>query len=590
MDSSHAWPNRQIRIYHTNAQSLRHKVDELEVEIQDIEIVCLSETWLGESVCQDDLTILNFNGPHRKDRGYQEYGGVAIYTKNGLPTVRRSDVESDDLEIIWLEITTTQGKLLVGCCYRAPNSSSDTWPSIEANIDLACETGLHVILTGDINVDMTKQPNIFSNILSNCGLYLLNCEPTHRLDNSATCIDVIATNRPSRTSKAALTCPILSRQNGLVVGVGSTGRPRSTSYTKSRINYGRADWTKICDDLASTDWSDLLNSDDLEFVTEKWTHRFQCVIKKHTPTTRAVVHPNDKPWMTPKLRRMIKNKDREYKKCLATGKHHSDSVWSKYRDLKQGVKTGIAAAKETHFAELADKLKNSGGDKKQWWKAASLVFGKQKDLADMSLLHEDSLISDNHQKANIFNAFFAKITTVSGEDDQHPALPIHTDPLMDNIVFTIEETEKALHDVNKESATGSDDISNISLYNTRHVIAPVLTVMFNKCMSQGKMPNFWKSSIVIPIYKQGPRENVTNYRPISLLSCPSKILERLVHNRVLSHLLENDLIAPEQCGFLKGSSCTSQLLEIVNRLSEALDRNYTSKAVFLDLSKAFDKV
>ena len=164
MADNNTLPNAPIRIFSTNAQSLRNKITELEIEIQDIEIACITETWLGPTVNHDDLQISNFNGPLRRDRLDQEYGGVAVYSRKGLPVKRRKDLEPDNIELMWVEITSTTGTFLLGTIYRPPNSSADLWLSIEAAIERACDTTLHVILLGDINQDMMCTPNKFTQV------------------------------------------------------------------------------------------------------------------------------------------------------------------------------------------------------------------------------------------------------------------------------------------------------------------------------------------------------------------------------------------------------------------------------------------
>ena len=146
---------------------------------------------------------------------------------------------------MWIEVTTLNGKFFLGTIYRPPNSPCDAWNIIDSNIEKACEISMHVILVGDINQDMLAVPNLFSNILSNYGLCMKNEDATHRLPNSSTLIDLIATNEPSRLTKTILTCPALSNHNGVLVGIGSIVREKSSNEIKLSINYGRADWKKI---------------------------------------------------------------------------------------------------------------------------------------------------------------------------------------------------------------------------------------------------------------------------------------------------------------------------------------------------------
>ena len=130
----------------------------------------------------------------------------------------------------------------------------------------------------------------------------------------------------------------------------------------------------------------------------------------------------------------------------------------------------------------------------------------------------------------------------------------------------------------------------MSLKRTSESISPYLSQLFNRCVEEGIMPSCWKRANVTPILKKGSANITKNYRPISLLSCTSKVLEKIVHKRVMSHVVENNLLPPNQYGFCKGSSTTSQLLDICHLIATALDSRLTSKLLFLDVSKAFDRV
>ena len=140
------------------------------------------------------------------------------------------------------------------------------------------------------------------------------------------------------------------------------------------------------------------------------------------------------------------------------------------------------------------------------------------------------------------------------------------------------------------SATGYDGISNLVLLKTAETTRPQLMVLFNSCMSRGCMPLCWKRANVTPIHKKNSLSDVQNYRPISLLSCLSKVLERLVSDNLRDYLEINDIITPTQYGFRRKSSTLDQLLDIYDHAMLGLDQKKVTKLLFLDVSKAFDRV
>jgi hypothetical protein len=115
-----------------------------------------------------------------------------------------------------------------------------------------------------------------------------------------------------------------------------------------------------------------------------------------------------------------------------------------------------------------------------------------------------------------------------------------------------------------------------------------LSHIFNLSLSTGIFPNKLKLCRVIPIFKSGNSSECDNYRPISLLSSISKLLEKIVAKKLVDHLLDNDLLYVHQYGFLPNRSTEHNLLQIVNYVSQALNEGNYCIGVFLDLKKAFD--
>jgi len=137
----------------------------------------------------------------------------------------------------------------------------------------------------------------------------------------------------------------------------------------------------------------------------------------------------------------------------------------------------------------------------------------------------------------------------------------------------------------------SCDVQGVSTYMMKFVgteISIPLAHIFNLSLSTGEFPTQLKQCRVIPIFKAGDRLEVDNYRPISLLSSISKVLEKILSEKLIFHLLSNDLIYNHQYGFLPSRSAEQNLLQIVNYVSNALNENMYCMGIFLDLKKAFD--
>jgi hypothetical protein len=148
----------------------------------------------------------------------------------------------------------------------------------------------------------------------------------------------------------------------------------------------------------------------------------------------------------------------------------------------------------------------------------------------------------------------------------------------------------ALLSLKSNKSAGSDKVSVNILKLVYDIIEPSLFHIFNQSLKSGKVPEKLKIARVTPVFKSGDESEPSNYRPISVLSCFSKLLERIVYNRLYNHLTENNMLYSKQFGFKKQHSTDHAIVELVNHLSNAFKEDYYTLGAFIDLSKAFDTV
>ena len=139
-------------------------------------------------------------------------------------------------------------------------------------------------------------------------------------------------------------------------------------------------------------------------------------------------------------------------------------------------------------------------------------------------------------------------------------------------------------------STGPDAIGNWILKNCSNILCKPLVTLFNKSLTEGVFPSLWKQANVCPVFKKGSKSDKTNYRPISLLSNMSKVFEKIVYKRLYEYLTENNLLTEQNSGFKKNDSTVNQLLKIVHQIYQDINDGKDTCMVFLDVSKAFDKV
>ena len=144
--------------------------------------------------------------------------------------------------------------------------------------------------------------------------------------------------------------------------------------------------------------------------------------------------------------------------------------------------------------------------------------------------------------------------------------------------------------LNPHKAEGPDHIPTRFLTEFAAELSPAMTLIFQASLQQGEVPDDWKQANVAPSFKKGDRSTAANYRPISLTSVCSKILEHIIHSQIMRHLDIHQILSDQQHGFRKKRSCESQLILTVQDLAAALEENEQMDAILLDFSKAFDKV
>ena len=157
--------------------------------------------------------------------------------------------------------------------------------------------------------------------------------------------------------------------------------------------------------------------------------------------------------------------------------------------------------------------------------------------------------------------------------------------------LTLHELEEALRKLKQKKAPGPDEITNEMLKHLGPGAKRFLLSVYNQSWHTGTVPTSWKKALVRPIPKKGKdKRDPTSYRPISLLSCTGKLLERIINKRLLWHLEVNSALAPTQTGYRQHRSTEDQLALLTQEIEDAFQEKKKVLAVFFDMSKAFDKV
>ena len=190
-------------------------------------------------------------------------------------------------------------------------------------------------------------------------------------------------------------------------------------------------------------------------------------------------------------------------------------------------------------------------------------------------------------KAELFNKYFYSIFTktstevsefiTSSSPDDHNSLT--------EVVIDEEDVYNAMCNLDSSKATGCDGIGPKILKTCASSPYKPLHYLFNKSLQYCQMPTDWLTHIIVPVYKSGDQSNIQNYRPILLLSNISKVLERIIYDKIISFVSHQ--ITPYQFGALKGRSTCQQLLILLDHITNSGSQ---TDVIYLDISKAFDSI
>lgn len=244
--------------------------------------------------------------------------------------------------------------------------------------------------------------------------------------------------------------------------------------------------------------------------------------------------------------------------------------------------------KKTRLQEEARAV-NSIKRNSKYAKRFSKTFNQIGPLKDKS----GNFIYENQKIANLlsdqYKSVFSKPETHLPPVNQLFPDNCSADKLTD-IPYTINDLIAAIDELSNTAASGPDYVAAILLKNTKHELAPALYVLWRKCLDEGITPYKLKQPEIVPIYKGGSMAIPANFRPVSLTSHLIKIFEKVIKKYPVNYLEDHNLFNANQHGFRKGRSCLSQLLVHYEQILSALENDKDVDVVYLDFSKAFDKV
>ncbi|XP_047989455.1 uncharacterized protein LOC125228811 [Leguminivora glycinivorella] len=348
-----------------------------------------------------------------------------------------------------------------------------------------------------------------------------------------------------------------------------------------RYCFNKADYTTINNDIHMIPWSNLLINLSAERAVEMFYELIYKIKKDRVPYKKT--HSDKFPcWFSPALIHIFKNKNKAWVKWK---KYHNLIDYETFSKLRDRFKTEAANCYKSYLGRVEDSIP---ANIKYFW---SYISNRNHSSDIPCTMNYQNISSDNKTHiCNMFSTFFQSVYQPStipkdfyvSENNPSSNINIHSLHIPSRLI------SHELNHLDLSKGQGPDDIPPIFLKNTVKTITAPLTILFNKCLSEGVFPSIWKTANIIPVHKGGSKNNVENYRPISILSTLSKVFEKLVHKLIYPNL--HNQIIPYQHGFVRNRSTTTNLLIYTSYLFESIDNNTQVDSVYTDFRKAFDRV
>lgn len=585
--------NSEVKCIYFNARSIGNKRDELELIImeEDLDIIGISETWLNDKISDEEFSIkgYTFFRKDRKDENKGRAGGVALYIRNELQPVHRSELyEQNFPESIWCTISCSGENTLIGVCYRAGDNKEI---NDEALFSLLGKVGnQRVVILGDFNfpelrwgpTDTLDASHPFIESINNNFLFQLVDEPTRDKNY----LDLVLTSEDNLIQELEVGERFESSDHQ-VIRFSLVCRKIINGSKLQYFDYFKADYNEIRKYSKSLNW-DVINKSNSISVNEIWENIKTNLYEIRDKFVKIKKKSKNKcKWVTKRVTRFRKAKKKAWNNYVKSGR--DSHLYEVYKEkLKLSVKENKIA--KQNFEEKS--VNNIKKDSKSFY---AYVSSKKRANNKVGPLRDSAgnILNENKLNADLLNKYFSSVFTKENLHSIPSPVNIfneNNDQVLDTINITEEIVLEKLNKVNVNKSQGPDQIHAKILFELRNEIVKPLTKLFKLSLDSGVVPQDWRDANVAPLHKKGSREKPENYRPVSLTCIIGKILESIIKDSIVLHLERHNLIRNSQHGFTSGRSCLTNLLDFFEVVTKEIDDGHSADLIYLDFSKAFDKV
>ena len=447
---------------------------------------------------------------------------------------------------------------------------------------------MKTIIVGDFNEDLLGQNHShIDNICQLHGLTQIITQATRITANTSTLIDLVFVSSNEFVEEHGILPPCCSDHCAIYV-VLKFKKKQNKCHTRKIYNYNQADFDGLQNYIQIFNWDNIFANNDVNTIAELMVKTISNCIDEFIPHKLVTIRQNDTSWMNGNIRTLMRKRNRLHIKAK---NRNMQRDWELFREARNKVISSIRKAKYDYNTKLDNILNNKHGSK-TWWQVLKRYI-KQKDNSKSAfppIENNGVLYESDDDIANVMNNYFVNQATVDKPDEDVPMNQNNIINQLKEIQLQEKEVEDILLSLNERKASGPDLINNKIIKKIGKYLAKPLTKLFNLSLFYSTYPTIWKQSLIVPIHKKGSIHLCSNYRPVALTSCLSKVFETCVMKHISNFFLDNKIITHLQSGFRPGDSTVYQLTDLYNYIPKAMDDGKEVKAVFCDISKAFDRV
>ena len=609
--------------YNINSITAEDKLDQLQevAKILNISVLICTESKLDESIPNTMIMLPGFHEPIRHDRN-RHGGGCLIYIAESLNFKEQKYIQSEKYEHISVDLKIGLKIVSINCLYRPPSYSNHEDFLNEAEMmlnNLSNHNADIKIIASDLNFGniYSKYPTLppkpldssAPDLFASHGFLQLIDIPTRITEKTTSLVDLIFVSKDDHVQCHG-TLPPIADHDGVVVSLDI--KKEKVEFLKRHIfDYKNVDEKGLIKFFKDYDYESTVF--DLPYLkqTEAFTNIVIEGLEKFVPVKSITTRTFDVPWQNSYTRLLLRKKNRNYsiyKKInssylhaldnpnstnilISTLKQKKEKAFAKCKSSSLESTKANRRTKKAFFTSVNNIMHNAHISAKKKFNILKNLMKNQKVSSIPQLIKDDLIVNDPLAKSNILNDIFNAKATVQGNLDPVPILPVNENirsPLS-NLNTSPIEVAKLCRDI-KKSNSSFCGIPGKFLSLIATPISFPLYKLLNNMFEHGHFPDLFKISHITPIWKKsGSKSDPAMYRPISLLPTLSKIMESIMHKRLLDHLIENDIINHRQAAYLKGDSTVQQLLYIVHQIKKMWTKGNITQGVFLDVSAAFDK-